>query len=203
MPLVHRCAITRSLSLCLAHIGPAFRVAVIARSRETVDVRVLIRSVPRSECVIASTLLFVGAASRKMRWTAKSGSHVVAAPPSIDPQLKAAPEHHAGFFAGMLVGLLPGGCARREAAREKLQRTRNAGAQEFVDNSRRVVEPAPPTAPHHKVTFFLGLVSRLKEPADGHAEGTRDGVQRLDRGRGAVTLQEAQIAGREAALFRE
>jgi hypothetical protein len=40
--LVHRGAITRTLSLRLAHISPAFRVAVIACSREMVDVRVLI-----------------------------------------------------------------------------------------------------------------------------------------------------------------
>src|SRR3984885_3363934 len=79
--------------------------------------------------------------------------------PSIDPQFKTAPEHHAGFFAGMLVGLLPGGCARREATRKKLWRPRGPGVQRFVHNPGRVVEPAPPTAPHHKVTFFLGLVS--------------------------------------------
>jgi hypothetical protein len=42
MALVHRCAITRSLSLRLAHVSPVFRAAVITGAGETVNVRMLI-----------------------------------------------------------------------------------------------------------------------------------------------------------------
>src|SRR5277367_6596205 len=123
--------------------------------------------------------------------------------PAVDPELEPTADHHAGLFAGMSVGLLARRGAGRETARQQLQRARQIRAQQFVDDPSRIVEPATARAAHDEIAFLLRHIVRIEKPTDGDAERARDGMQRLDRRRRAIALQQAEIADRQAARLGE
>src|SRR5260221_14686653 len=121
---------------------------------------------------------------------------------AVDPELELAAQDDAGFLASMGIGAVAGGGARLEAAGQELERAGEGRAEQFVGDSRREIEAPAPGAADDDIALGGGRLAGLEEPADGDAERPADRVQRVDRRRRAIALQEAEITDREAARLR-